>query len=247
MPGYFHPGRKVFFQHVACTGGAEFYSVIQAVYGDVAATAYRGDREANCAQALAAVAMDAKTHFVLTHADPIGPLPAHVAAITLYRNPVERALSQHFFAQREARATGKPEPEFPPRAAWPDHGIVGANYYLKWACRLAGLPLDGREIVDSRALTLANAVVDRGFAWIGITERFSDSLRLLAEVVNWPTLPASTPQEHVKSGRPKTADLDPEIVAWANHVTLFDQMLYARAMERFEREINAIGQNNGVV
>lgn len=153
-------------------------------------------------------------------------------------------MSQHFFACREAREAGKPEPTIPRRSTWPDQNIVGANYYLKWACRLAGHALEGFEVVDSRTLTLAKAMIDRGFAWIGITERFANSLRLLAEVLNWPTLPASTPQEHVKSGRPKTAELDPEIVAWARHMTFFDQTLYARALERFEREFAQVSDQD---
>lgn len=85
---YFHPGRKILFQHVACTGGAELYSVIQAVYGDAAATVYRGTPASICGQAAIALAPDSKYHFVLTHADPIGPLSDHITVTTLYRDPV---------------------------------------------------------------------------------------------------------------------------------------------------------------
>ena len=114
------------------------------------------------------------------------------------------------------------------------------NHYLRWACRMAGMDLALDQTVGGRALATAQAVIDRGYAGIGITERFQDSLRLMATKLQWHTLPPSTPQTHVMSGRAKTGSLDPETVAWARHVTFFDQVLYTRAVARSERDLAAL-------
>jgi len=239
MRSAFHPGRKVLFQHVACTGGAELFTVLSQLYGPHQAGIYpkTGDSWPLVADALEPAG---PIHFVSAHTDPIGPLAAHVEVIMIYRDPVERALSQHYYSRRMARESGLPEKDIPPREKWPEVGNAGANYYLRWACRLAGFPIEPKDQVDARALAVAKAVVDRAYLWIGITEIFQPSLRLLAHKLNWPVLPPSTSPPHVKSGRPSTADLDEHTVAWARHITFFDQMLYEQARARTLREIAAM-------
>jgi hypothetical protein len=230
-----HPGRKALFQHFPCTGGAELFSVIQELYGKHCAALYHDDAARNCDEANTALQPGTSIDMVISHVNPLGPMPAHMELLTIYRDPVERALSQHAFACRQANLFGQPEPKIPARDAWPDPSIIGANYYLLWGCRLAGLDVKATDHVDATILGAGKAVVERGYTWIGITERFQQSLRLLAHVLAWPRLPASTPQDHVKSGRSKTPFLDPEFVAWARHVTAFDQILYRKAVERFDR------------
>lgn len=236
-----HPGRKALFQHFPCTGGAELFSVIQELYGKHCAALYHDSAERNCDEANTALQPGSSIDMVMSHVNPLGPMPAHMELLTFYRDPVERALSQHAFACRQAHQFGQPEPKVPTRDEWPDPSLVGANYYVHWACRLAGLDVKTTDHVDATILGAAKAVVDRGYAWIGITERFPESLRLLAKVLDWPRLPASTPQDHVKSGRMKTQFLDPEFVAWARHITVFDQILYRKAVERFDRALAESG------
>jgi len=240
MTGHFHPGRKVLFQHVPCTGGAEFFSVLTALYGPHHAGIYPKDGSDTWTQVAAALEPASAVHFVSAHADPLGPLAPHIEVGTFYRDPVERALSQLYFGRRMDREKGIAARALPPAQEWRPRELAGHNYYLRWACRLAGFPLDREDAVDGRALAIAQAVVERGYLWVGITEMFQPSLRLLAKKLNWPRLPPSVAPPHVKSGRPATADLDAHTVAWARHVTFFDQMLYEKARTRAVREIAAL-------
>ncbi len=236
MADILHPGRKILFQHVPCTGGSELFSVLEIVYGRTCAALYHDDPARVAKESLAALAVGSPISFVAAHFNPIGPLADHVDVWTFYRDPVERTLSQHFYGRRMAAEKGRPVKDIPPRHQWPDAMYPAQNHYLRWACRIAGMDLALDQAVDGRALAIAQAVIDRGYAGIGITESFQDSLRLMATKLQWPSLPPSTPQTHVMSGRDKTESLDPETVAWARHVTRFDQILYTRAVARFDRD-----------
>jgi hypothetical protein len=243
MAPQFHPGRKVLFQHVPCTGGAEFFSVLWQLYGPHQTGIYPDDGSDAWPRIAAALEPASPFHFVSAHADPIGPLAPHIEVGSFYRDPVERALSQLYFNRRMAREKGLPERILPPEHEWTPLGLAGSNYYLRGACRLAGIPLTNKDPVDGRILATAKAVVDRGYLWLGITELFQPSLQLLARKLNWPRLPVSMPQSHVKSGRPATADLDAHTVAWAHHVTFYDQILYEKARARAMREIAAMNES----
>ncbi|MSO97404.1 MAG: hypothetical protein EXR11_04175 [Rhodospirillaceae bacterium] len=239
MREFFHPGQKVLFQHHPCTGGAEVVSALQDMYGLYYVAINQPGPKENLTAVLAALAPGLGPQIVSAHTDPVGPLAAHIAVLTFLRDPVERILSEQYFAQHHAAVTGHPAPPIlPPRN--PDHPLncIGRNRYLHWACRLAGVEVNAETEVISPVLAMARAVIERGYAMVGITEKFDQSIQLLAKILNWQRVPKTVPQPHAQSGRPKTNEVDPEIVAWAHEETRYDQILYQAALTRFEHDVS---------
>lgn len=153
----------------------------------------------NLTVVLAALAPGLGPQIVSAHTDPVGPMGDHIAVLTFLRDPVERILSEQYFAQRHAAVTGHPVPPIlPPQN--PDRALncIGRNRYLHWACRLAGVEVNAETEVIGPVLAMARAVIERGYAMVGITEKFGPSIQLLAKTLNWPRVPKLVPQPHVQ-------------------------------------------------
>ncbi|HMO55961.1 MAG TPA: sulfotransferase family 2 domain-containing protein, partial [Roseiflexaceae bacterium] len=77
------------------------------------------------------------------------------------------------------------------------------------------------------------------FAWVGLTERFSESLALLAYTFGWWPI-HNEPRVNITRVRPKVADLDPTMRERILAISHIDQALYEYGCELFAQRYRAM-------
>lgn len=165
-------------------------------------------------------------------------LPAVPVRITFLRDPFERTLSNYAYLKtrpdislyRQATSLSLAEYLQDPRVSHNQTDMM--TYYLS-----AWFPVRGRR-ERHRNLRLALARLD-DFEFVGITERYAESLELLAHTFGLP--PARTmPRRNVSENRRPLDDLTPAERAQIDAMTRLDQQVYAHARALFEARYNAM-------
>ncbi|HMO55963.1 MAG TPA: sulfotransferase family 2 domain-containing protein [Roseiflexaceae bacterium] len=77
------------------------------------------------------------------------------------------------------------------------------------------------------------------FAWVGLTERFAESLALLAYTFGW-WPPHHIPRYNVTAQRPRVAEISPQLREQISAITRIDQQLYAIGSELFAQRYQAM-------
>ncbi len=81
-------------------------------------------------------------------------------------------------------------------------------------------------------LALAKRYLREEYAWVGLTERYNDSLELLSYTFGWPSLI----QYEKQNVTPNRIDhIEPDILARIQELNQIDIALYAFAVELFEK------------
>jgi hypothetical protein len=174
-------------------------------------------------------------------------LPQQVTYITVLRDPIDRTISDYYFA-----ATG---------AFHPDHRAVKKLTLKQFVCStpnnnvqtklLAGLApgydfLAGDCSTEMLAVAIANL---RHFSLIALTERFDESLALAKRLFGWKIRRyvsfRVTPGRHPKDSIPPTtrdliADLNAFDVALYRHATLLFEDMVAQHSQYLFREMQAV-------
>ena len=169
--------------------------------------------------------------------------PADARYLTFLRDPIERAVSNHYHENRHRIADG----EFS-RLATPDEVRAGAAllpYLDNLQTRfLADVEHPFAVHATDELLEQAKASLRDRFTFVGITERFDESLLLLNGICGWPL--TSYRKEKVATGddqqgygrrRPRVAELPPETVAVFEEHNRLDRELYAYGLQLFERRL----------
>jgi Sulfotransferase family len=183
-------------------------------------------------------------------------LPQPSTYITFLRDPVERCISSYYYSKgnrfnrfyKRIAAENLDLPAFLDIAPWNNNlqcktiaGIDRREFRPVELFRQMIQP--GSGTVDptldrwSNVETLERAKenLTRYFGFVGLTERFSDSLVLLKHLFGWKV---SSYSSYRKSrNRPKTAALDPRILAIVEERNQFDRTLYEFGKKMFEAMI----------
>lgn len=81
--------------------------------------------------------------------------------------------------------------------------------------------------------------------FVGITERYSESMRLLAHVLGVPPFPV-IPRKNVSEQRLRVSDLTRAEYAEIDRITRLDQQLYAQALKEFDMRYKAVFEESAM-
>jgi len=160
-------------------------------------------------------------------------LPADTRYFTLLRHPIERAISHYYHYRRRPTERLHPLAVQATLAEWVNScGLVEMDNGQ--TRRLAGQMNVSCGRVTLQALERAKSNLAK-FAAVGLTERFDESLTLLARVFGWGTHPYVA--QNVGANRPRRSALDPETIEALERCNRFDLELYQYASALFEHAL----------
>lgn len=238
----FDAGRPLFYLHVPKCGGTSVNALLRQMF-PAGAVRWLQHHPRRVAENLAGLGRHAcySGHVVYRFRDL---LPPAAAVMTFLRDPIDRAVSAFYFFRslgREALAREEVTPglerccELPlaeflkaePHAARVNLGNVQTGMFSQ--DRMYHLP-------PWRAPTRADlAAAKRNLertAFVGLTDRLGESLRLLCRMCDWPA-PDAVPHENRTPARPALAALDPATRAALEELTALDAELYRLGTELF--------------
>jgi hypothetical protein len=237
----------VAFVHIPRTAGGSLKSALALAYGRVASpgnVVKSVDEVAEKLRRWSTKPEDARPQLLVDHV-PLGLyeryLPGGTRYITMLRDPVERALSHYFSAKsgmRVRRTKGKlAPPGFPQEQRMVSIGDaisttlpVLSNLSTRFLCGAVSLD----DALPADAVERATANLAR-FEFVGITEQFEESLRLLGGILEVDLSTYETrhvkPQDRGKVRKPML-----ELLRANNQL---DAEVYAFALDRFEADKSA--------
>jgi hypothetical protein len=154
-------------------------------------------------------------------------LPGASTYITLIRDPVERAVSIYFHHLRGGRVRRSLEEYLRSIDVLRDNGQT---------LRVSGGSPNGGYETTVEMLEVAKRNLLEHFAWVGVTERFADSVVQLRRTFGWRPL-----YFRHQNGAPRTAStrLDPDLLALVRERNQLDLELHRFAGELLESRIAA--------
>jgi hypothetical protein len=115
---------------------------------------------------------------------------------------------------------------------------VQEDYWDHSALRDRDIEALEAKYTDPRTLDTALSRMEE-FAFVGLVERFDDSIRLAAHRFGWPSV-AAPPRLNPRRSERDPADLTEKAMDQIRRLTKLDQKLYDHARRRFETEIGAL-------
>jgi hypothetical protein len=115
---------------------------------------------------------------------------------------------------------------------------IDRDYFGYSARRDNDLPNLMREYTGPVLLDRALAALDQ-MAFVGLQERFDESLSLLAATFGWPA-PQETPRRNTGQSTVHTADISDRAMERLREITALDQHLYDIAAARFDVTVRAL-------
>ncbi len=171
-------------------------------------------------------------------------LPARTAVMTFLRDPVDRAVSAFYFFRSLGRAMLAEEQTIPGSErccelsldefleAEPHAARVNLGNVQTWMFS----QLHMYHVSPWRPLTRADLDEARRnlerVAFVGVTDRFDESIRVLCRMCDWP-VPDAVPHEARTPGRPRAEAVSPEARAALKELTALDSELYRLGADLF--------------
>lgn len=192
-----------------------------------------------------------------------GYLGRKLTLLTMLRDPIERTISHYYFHRSipaspfYEQASSRSLREFclDPTTRWRLENYQAVSVLTTlWHSRdkeFTSVPDDPWSLQRRIEATVCRAVparymfetatlaLDR-FAAVGITGRFSESLRLFSRTLGVPDVQVDIHENSV-ADRPSAGDIDAETLEIIQNLTEADRMLYDYACKRFAERITALG------
>jgi hypothetical protein len=203
--------------HIPKCAGTSFRRVLQQTYGDQLCLNYGGifSREQSHPGFIPPHAQCVHGHFL---ADALDGLVAEPTYITWMRHPVERVVSNyyHFLRSPDERDTCC-------RALHEQHLTLRQFAELDWMRNEATRYLATKTLAD--------------FAFIGVAERFAESLEICAEYLGW-SQPLAIPRENANPHRQTAAyELTPRDFNYILALNATDLAAYETARVRLDQAL----------
>jgi hypothetical protein len=234
----------VAFVHIPKTAGGTTISMLNNAYGRArvrnVGNYLRGD-ENTVTKISRAVSRNHDARVLVGHV-PIGVFKQHVPDDTLYvtllREPVDRVLSHYYRHMGSPRREGSDKP---PQQSLEEVLELRlpqvSNLQTRFLCDDPDLPPD----MPPEALDQAKANLDR-LVFVGLQERFNESLVLLERTLGIGTLVPYVRNRHVGGQRPSADDLEPAQRALVVEANAFDIELYEYGRALFEKAVENAGE-----
>lgn len=168
-------------------------------------------------------------------------LPVAAGYISILRDPIERVTSQYYYIKKNRYNPLHDQVEGGKMSIsdFVASGIaVGMN---NGQCRFLNGDIDEYEFnsCDESLLDSAIANIDKHFAWVGITERFDESILLLSKLLGWKKPPYYIRENvsKIRQQRNQLSEKDKKVIEKYN---LLDIKLYEYVNNLIDREINKI-------
>lgn len=231
------------FLHIPKTAGSTFHTILNGRYRKNQIYNVFGSRYHEPEiDAFIKLPLDKKTHIRLLKGHmPFGLhqyLDCSSKYITILRDPIERVISQYYYIKKN---TFNPLHEQVEKgnmtiAEFVSSGIsVGMN---NGHCRFLNGDLDqyGFDQCDSTLYDHVVQHIKEHFLWVGITERFDESILLLAKKIGWKKLPYYIRANVSKTRKPRKTISDEDLNAIEKYNT-FDIQLYRYCSDLLDEQI----------
>lgn len=243
----FRPDYPLIFLHLPKTAGTTLNGILARQYAGQTAYAIKSDRlEANI-ESFKTQAADARHRIRLLLGHQAFGLHGYLAPgaryITVIREPVARVISHYHYVRshRHPKFIEAIESERLDLHKYVTSTISGEleNGQTRW---IAGI-LDDRELT-SADYDRAIANIEAHFDWVGVTERFDESLVDLAFKFGWPRVYYR--KRNVGAGEPRPPAAD--VVQAIRERNRFDVLLYDHVVRRMDavRPVRAAARRIGV-
>ena len=238
------PAGPLIFLHIPKTAGTTFHAVLS--WQHLGRPSYWIPPEDLHAETFRALGKERREQLRLLRGHMYYGLDAYLAEgaryITFVRDPVRRLESYYRYGQSEARSH-------------PDSGHWWHEAMRNWSIRefldrgadsefdngqvrrISGLGFEKRPCTEDD-LRRARSNIDDRFAFAGVTERFDESLILMAEALNW-RRPLAYRREKVRGNRDRRP-IDGDDLRRLRDANLFDLALYRYVEERLGRAADLV-------
>lgn len=252
----------VFFLHIPKTGGVTLDRHLAAHFRpEETSTLLQGWMIAGEADPAGALARYRYIHGHLHDGLVQGLLHNPPLTLAMFRSPVDRLISRWAFARHQVvsdtaplrdrqsveRLTSSSLEQFVEQIETGDHFNI-ANHQTALLGKDFDAALSLQQSLDRFLEPVGEKDLERarqrlpGLVWIGLNERFAESLALLSFVFGWP-LPDLTLRLNPTKKRPAMGDIPEELARRLRRVCSLDEVLYADATALFEQRYAALCQS----
>jgi hypothetical protein len=165
--------------------------------------------------------------------------PRRPQLITLLRNPINRIISKYYFSQYGIGKNPRIE-ECPTLLDYVNHTYFRTFIHNYQSRMIMGQDYD--KLLQLKFSDQVEVVTQRlsQFEFVGITERFSDSILLLDHTFGW--MPSEEIQRNVGSIRPKVEDYDTDVIDTIRLKNQLDFAVYEFATKLFDERFHEMSR-----
>jgi hypothetical protein len=168
-------------------------------------------------------------------------IPRPVQYFTLLRKPLERTISLYNYLMAEPNTPFYKElneKQYSLDQLFENGYILNIdNCQVRFLCGAEPIPFGQ---VNEIHLQMAIDNLSNHYDAVGISERFDESILLFARKFNWGT-PWYTRQNEGRGAGIKLSELKADTLEKLQYYNRYDEILYQRALELFQEELNAAG------
>jgi len=238
--------KKLIFLHIPKTAGSTFHMILNKRYKPHEIKNLFGSRysEPEIKSFIEAPVETKKNIRLLKGHMPYGMhnyLPDESKYISVLRNPVERVISQYYYIKKNTYNPlhNQVEKDGMSISEFVSSGIsVGMN---NGHCRFLNGDLDEYKFnqCDDILLDQVKENIRKNFIWLGLTERFDESVLVLSKLLGWKSPPYYI-RENVSKNRKSRDSISKEEISIIEEYNSLDMNLYSFANEMLDKQIQEI-------
>jgi hypothetical protein len=164
-----------------------------------------------------------------------------VRYFTVLRDPVKRAVSHYnflFVGPKQPFKKIMHEKQYTIDDLLENGLVLNLdNCHVRFLCGVKDIPFGG---ITEEHLQMALDNLTTRYEVVGLSERFDETILLFAKAFGWST-PWYTNQNVNEQARVKFSELSPTTIEKLKYYNRFDQVLYEKGLELFQKQVDAAG------